>query len=181
MRRILKITGITIALSLTIFGFQFANNVPNSGNDEIQIIENYESIFSFKQLVNNPKFKDKVLYVDIWGVYCKPCIEEFNHIQALKDSFKNKPVEFVYLASPYKRSNDVAKWKSGMKKYNLTGHNMLMFLDFYNGIWEEIPEMKEPFLIPHYLIVNKDGKIVNPNAPRPSSKKTLYEEITELL
>ena len=53
--------------------------------------------------------------------------------------------------------------------------------DFYNGIWKEIPKMKNPFSIPHYLIIDKKGDIVNPNAPRPSSKNDLHNEIDKLL
>ena len=176
-----KIIGIIIFLGVSIYGFKYSYDISFSGNDKIKIIENYESTSSINDIIENPKFKNKVLYIDIWGVYCKPCIKEFKILPELKEKYKNDPIEFIYLASPYNRIDDTQKWKSGIKKYNLQGYNALMSLTFYQDIWKEIPEMKNPFSIPHYLIVDKNGKVINPNAPRPSDKKDLYNELDKLL
>ncbi len=181
MRKVIKFIAAILILSIAVYGMIYLNNISFSGNDEIQIIDNYQSISSLEELLKNPRFRDKALYIDIWGVYCRPCIEEFDYIVDLKEKFRDKPVEFIYLASPYLRFNDVERWKSGMKKYDLKGHNMLMSPEFYKGIWTEIPEMKEPFVIPHYLIVDRNGKVVNPNAPAPSSGELVFNEISEAL
>lgn len=181
MKKTLKIISIVFLMCIVGYAINYWNKISFSGDDKIKIIENYESISSVNELVNIPKFDNKILYIDMWGVYCAPCIKEFKYIDELKDKFKNEPVEFLYLATPYNHFNDIERWKAGLKKYNLEGYNMLMSIEFYDGIWKEIPEMQNPFLIPHYLIIGKNGKIVNPNAPRPSSKELLYKEIAQQL
>lgn len=181
MKKTLKIVVLVIAIGIIGYGIKYLNDTTFSGNDRIKIIENYESISSLNDIINNPDFKNKVLYVDLWGVYCTPCIAEFEYMPALKEKYKNEDVAFIYLSAPYNRFDDTQKWKSGIKKYNLEGYNALMSMDFYNEIWKEVPKMKNPFSIPHYLIIDKNGKIINPNAPRPSGKETLYVELDKLL
>ncbi|MBK7467699.1 MAG: hypothetical protein IPJ43_13355 [Saprospiraceae bacterium] len=34
---------------------------------------------------------------------------------------------------------------------------------------------------PSYILIDKDGKTIDPKAPRPSSKKIIYDKINALL
>jgi len=181
MRKTFKTLGIIIIIVIIGYVFKLVNDYSFSGNKDIKIIENYDKILTLSELIQRDKFKNKVLYIDLWGVHCKPCIKEFKHLPELKERYKNSDVEFIYLASPYKRINDTQEWKTAIKKYDLHGYNLLMNIDFYYDIWEEVPEMKNKYNIPHFLLVDKNGKIVNSNAPKPSNKSELYKEINKLL
>ena len=181
MKKTLKSLSLVIILGLFGYGIKFLLDYSYNGNDEIKLITNYEQISSISELVKNEEFKNKILYIDIWGVYCKPCIDEFNHKESLIDKYKDKDVVFIYMASPYGRINDTQQWKAALKKYDLYGHNMLMSMDFYMNIWDEIPEMSSRFEIPHYILIDRQGNVANPNAPMPSSKTELYTEIDKLL
>jgi thiol-disulfide isomerase/thioredoxin len=181
MKKILMIVGLIVITGIVGYWIKYNNDLSFSGTKSIIILNDYDKISSLADLVEREEFENKVLYVDLWGVYCRPCIEEFKYLSDIKDRYRNKDIEFVYLASPYNHINDVQKWKAAVKKYDLKGHNILMCLDFYTEIWEEVPEMKEPFLIPHYLIIDKNKRVIEANAPRPSEKERLYSILDNLL
>lgn len=69
------------------------------------IIAHYEdgSPFSLKE------FKGKVLYIDTWATWCKPCIAEFPGSISLRSSYKdNSDVVFIFLSI----DSDEQKWKT---------------------------------------------------------------------
>ncbi len=156
---------------------------------DFEIIEDSTNIFkSIDDFFKLDKFKGKVIYVDVWGTRCGPCIKEFEYHKDLKEKFKDKSVEFLYLCSPYSMnwdSQNVELWKKLIVKHNLEGLNVFMSPYCYmDGFFEKYSDKyteREKYGIPAYLLVNKNGQIVNFKAPRPSSKNELYDEIESLL
>lgn len=74
---------------------------------DFEIIEDSTNIFkSIDDYFKLDKFKGKVIYVDVWGTRCGPCIKEFEYHKGLKEKFKDKSVEFLYLRSPYSMNWD---------------------------------------------------------------------------
>ncbi|MEC3905741.1 TlpA disulfide reductase family protein [Tamlana sp. 2201CG12-4] len=156
---------------------------------DFEIIE--DSTNTFKEIddfFKLDKFKGKVIYVDVWGTRCGPCIKEFAYNKELKEKFKNKQVEFLYLCSPYSMKRDslnIELWKKLIVKHNLGGLNIFMSPQCYmEGFFEKYADKyteREQYGIPAYLLVNKKGDIINFKAPRPSSKEKLYKEIEDLL
>lgn len=181
MKKILKIILVILFIGVSIYGIKFLYDLSFSGTQEIKIIENYNDISSINELINQPEFKHKILYIDLWGVYCKPCIYQFQFMPEIKNKFKGKDIAYIYLATPYGHINDEQLWKSKMKKYKLEGHHVLMNMDFYKNIWNQIPGMTNKWAIPHYVLVDKNGKIVNANAPLPQNQTELYLQINALI
>lgn len=129
---------------------------------------------SIESVLNIPELKGKVVYIDLWGTRCGPCIEEFKNIKSLKEHYKNKSVAFLYLKSPYD-FDDSKEWQEMVNRFNLDGVNVSMSINLYvNGFWERF-KTKYPenrlYGIPTYLIVNKKGQIINFDAPRRFLKK----------
>ncbi len=71
------------------------------------------------------------------------------------------------------------QWKDMIKYYRLSGShirtNAALQQDLINKLWDG-----KGYAIPRYLIL-KDGKLVVPNALRPSDKDKLYEQISKYL
>lgn len=44
------------------------------------------------------KYKGRVVYVDFWGTWCVPCIEDIPKAKKLKEALKGEEVVFLYLA-----------------------------------------------------------------------------------
>ena len=148
-------------------------------NSEIKIIENYDKIIHFAEILSMKEFENKVIYIDIWGTGCSPCIAESKHLPELKKRYKNKDVVFLYLAKPYGIFR-ISKWKKEMQKYNLEGYHIYMSEELKNNIKKEVPGIRKVG-IPKYILINKNGSVAYPDAPRPSSGDELYKLIDKLL
>jgi len=106
-------------------------------------------------------FKGKVVYIDFWGVYCGPCIYEIeNYSDKLHEKYKNADVVFLNICVDSKETI----WKAALKKYHLKGINLIA-----EG-WANSPICQDYNIngLPHYVLINKNGIIIDNNAPRPS-------------
>ena len=158
------------------------SNTAHSQVDKSKIIlyGDTTQFHTIEDVLKLPYFKDKVVYVDIWGTGCGPCIKEFPNLRGMKERYKNKPVAFLYLKSPY-GFDDTKEWKQMVYKYKLQGVNISMSIKFYsNNFWEKYKDKykeQRSYGIPTYLIISKRGIIVDFDAPRPGNKEKLYKLI----
>jgi thiol-disulfide isomerase/thioredoxin len=175
---------IVLALiSGLITGFYFFKT-SYRGDEQIIFMNQSDKINSIEDLIKQKEFKGKVLYIDIWGPNCGPCIHEFKNLKNLKERYNNGHVKFIYLSfikkAFIKRSADTAKWKSIIKEYEISGYHMYIDAEFYESIWK-IKGIRDLYGIPHYLIIDKNGNIANANAERPSSGEKLYQQLDNVL
>lgn len=116
------------------------------------------------------KYKGKVIYVDFWASWCIPCRAEMPNASILKDKLKGKNIIFLYLGY-----NDKEKaWLKARDQIGIQGEHYL--LDD-----KMIREAEELFVIngiPHYAIIDKDGKIISKRAERP---RDAYKELLDLV
>lgn len=114
------------------------------------------------------KHRGKVIYMDMWASSCSPCRKEMPASRRLKDRLDSDGVIFMYISSDRNESD----WKRAVKEYDLG--------DIGENYWIVSAESK--FLteikfryIPRYLIFDTDGRLVNLDAPRPSSSEIINE------
>ena len=111
------------------------------------------------------KHKGKVIYVDFWSSWCVPCREEMVPSAKLRELYKGKDVAFVYLA--YKDTK--SSWKKAAKQEGLAEiENNFIITNSKNSKTLEAIKLD---LIPRYIIFDKQGSLVEMNAPRPSDKQ----------
>ena len=126
---------------------------------------------SLSKVLNS--MKGKVVYVDFWASWCRPCCAEMEPAAELRERLKGKDVEFIYLSTDEDHSKmcgSLDKLKlTGCKVYRIQNPKAAKFMYEYNIN-----------LIPRYMLIDKNGRIVNDNAPRPSSDK-LEQQMTALL
>jgi thiol-disulfide isomerase/thioredoxin len=118
------------------------------------------------------KYAGKVVYVDFWATWCGPCLAEMPNSNKLHERFAGKDVVFLYLAS----HSENETWKSLIKKLNIQGEHYLLNNNDFNAISAKFQLSS----IPRYLLLNKQGLVVNANARRPSDIG-LNQEIESLL
>lgn len=160
-----------------------------NGNDDYTIIGDSTNIYpTIDSILKLKKFQNKVVYVDIWGTRCSPCIQEFGYLPALKEKFAKDSVAFLYLCSPYSVKWDKQnekRWHDLIIKHELKGVNVFISPECYDsGFFEKYKDNyteERRYTIPMYLLVDRTGEIVNFNAPRPSTGELLYKDIQLLL
>lgn len=113
-------------------------------------------------------FKGKVTYIDIWATWCLPCRGEIPALKELEKKFHGKDVAFVSISIDQNKD----EWKEFVKSEDLKGVQLFAENAFESQFIQEYGIRQ----IPTFIIIDKEGKIVNADAPRPSS-----DEITGLL
>lgn len=174
----------TIKLSIGLFfvaliagGTYYVFVINSKGTEQIKYLEPDDEYSSFSDIVQHPDLKGKVIYVDYWHTGCSPCIEEFKSLPALKEKFKeNKDLAFLYLGKDRSIPGEKFRWKKMIEKKTLLGDHYFMTNEKYDKLWgETVNDTTIMQAFPHYLIVDRSGKIINNNAPRPSDKKLVTE------
>ena len=142
---------------------------------EQRLIPNYDSIVSIEELLS--KFKDKVIYIDLWATWCGPCKEQFAFKKEIDPIFKSKGVEVLYISLD--RGNEKQKWVNMIKYYNLEGYHVLASEKLANDIYKTFGQHMS-LMIPYYVIC-KDGKVMLKDAKRPQDKGALIKQIESVL
>jgi len=132
---------------------------------------NSDTPVSFQDLLK--KHKGKVIYIDFWASWCTPCIAEMKPADELKEKLAGKPFVLVSISLDEKLS----AWKAAAAKY-LDGNPESYILG--NPKKSSLVAQLKLVSIPRYLLIDKTGKIVNKDAPRPSEEK-LLDDIRALL
>lgn len=119
--------------------------------------------FVWQDIIN--KYRGKVIYVDLWASWCAPCKAEMPAAKQLRESYKDKDVVFVYLAVNDKEQN----WHQAIEdcQTDYLGDNYLVLNTATAALLNEI-KFKT---IPRLLLYDKNGELVDTDAPRPSSSQ----------
>lgn len=113
------------------------------------------------KMVSLKDFRGKVVYLDLWASWCGPCLREIPDTKKLEEELKGKDV--VFLCVSVDRDEDA--WKKTVKEKEMPGIHLICKGDFES----EIAKLYNVKGIPRYILIDKNGKIVNVNANRPSS------------
>ena len=118
------------------------------------------------RLVSLESFRGKVVYVDVWATWCSPCKGEIPHLKKLEEELNNEDIVFVSVSID--REKDKEAWKNMVKEKELGGYQL-----YASGDWES--KIAKDYVIrgiPYFIIIDKEGELVEVNASRPSNPKT---------
>jgi thiol-disulfide isomerase/thioredoxin len=116
------------------------------------------------QAVPLSKFKGHYVYLDFWATWCGPCIKQIPSLEKLKKEYKDKNIKFISISFDSKA--DKEKWKNFVRKRDMT--KIQLWADSLNK--KKISNAFNIKMIPRFVLIDDEGKIVDANAPRPSKK-----------
>ncbi|MEO6437024.1 MAG: TlpA disulfide reductase family protein [Tepidisphaeraceae bacterium] len=99
--------------------------------------------------VSTDSLKGKVVLLNFFATWCGPCVQEMPHLQALSETYKDKPV--VVLSIAREQGADEVKKFVEQKKLTFT-----IALDPKREAYKQFATM----YIPRSYVLDRDGKIV---------------------
>jgi thiol-disulfide isomerase/thioredoxin len=107
-------------------------------------------------------FKGKVVVLDIWAMWCAPCLTEKPFFQKLEEEYKDRnDIVFIGVSHDGLRQKEI--WKRFVER---KGWKNIELIANYN---ESIGKYYKIAGIPRLMVFDKEGNIVTVDAPRPSS------------
>lgn len=133
---------------------------------QIRLIGKEVPDFCYKNVkgeeVKFSSLRGKYVYIDMWATWCRPCCEEIPYMSELERQFHGKNIHFVSLSC----DKDQEAWKKKVGNDKMGGIQLNCGGD---------PEFMKFFGIrgiPHFILLDPEGKVVNPNMSRPSQEVT---------
>lgn len=122
-------------------GGYFVNGIPDVQADKV-----FDNIIS--------KYKGKVIYIDFWATWCGPCRDGIKAIAPLKEELKGKNIVFVYITD---ETSPLNTWQNMIP--DIKGEHYRLNKDD----WNYLRGMFNIGCIPHQVLVDTNGKIINPD------------------
>jgi peroxiredoxin len=116
---------------------------------------------SANKTVRLSDFRGKLVYIDFWSIGCAPCMYEINHFSSrLHENYADKGLIFINICV----DTSLDKWRKAITKHKIEGINL------FAGGWtqSEVCQNYAIDAIPHYILIDQEGKFVKYNAERPS-------------
>lgn len=125
------------------------------------------------EMISSESLKGKVIYIDVWATWCSPCIYEIPYLNKLEEELHKEEIAFVSISVD--DNKDIEAWKKMVKEKELGGYQL-----YAKGGWDS-KIIKDYVIrgIPYFIIIDKEGKLVEIFATRPSNPKT-KEKLLEL-
>jgi thiol-disulfide isomerase/thioredoxin len=137
--------------------------IKNPFGEEIKFLENYENVNTLEDAIKT--LKGKAIYVDVWASWCGPCKAEFAHNAELKKVLDEKDISILYISIDDDTRN--AQWLNDIKYYNLAGTHIRVNKLFDSDL-RRLFDKNGGLAIPWYILIDKDGNILDLDAGSPS-------------
>ncbi|MFV0289407.1 MAG: TlpA family protein disulfide reductase [Mangrovibacterium sp.] len=125
------------------------------------------------KMVSLSEQRGKVVLIDVWATWCKPCNNEIPHLAKLEEYYHGKNI--VFMGVSLDEEKNFQKWKDFVKEEKLGGIQL-----FANGFKSDIATYYGIHAIPRFILIDQEGKVVSIDAPRPSNPE-LKKYIDKLL
>jgi len=107
-------------------------------------------------------FAGKYVYIDCWATWCGPCCREQPFLKKLEEKYAGKNIRFVSISC----DQDKSAWEKAVREGKLEG------IHLHSGNYDPFLEAYMIQTIPHFILIDREGKIINSSMTRPSDSET---------
>lgn len=159
------VLSVILIISINVIAQQQTMNDIPDGANLVNLNDSKYQAMSFGKIIN--LYEGKVVYLDFWASWCGPCKKEMPHSLKMQEHFKGKDVVFIYMSS----DRNPKAWQNSIGRLQITGENYLANAK----VWKEYNSMFEVKFIPRYVLIDKEGRVVNAMAKRPSNPESIAD------
>lgn len=142
------------------------SNFNNDVFKSVTLNKNFSTLegteITFKNILKENE--GKTIVIDIWASWCPDCIKGIPSIEKMQEQFPD--VSYVFLSL----DKTPEAWKEAIKKYNLKGSHYYLNEKMSGEFGKSI----DLDWIPRYIIINKEGKIVDYKSIAADDKTFLF-------
>lgn len=151
------------------------NNFVSTGNSNAkELRSNGSERKSWDDLLQS--YKGKVIYIDFWASWCMPCRSEMPGARDLIKAYDNNAFAYVFISI----DDLLTDWKEASGEENIISYKYNYLLS--NSGDSQIGKLLQLSSIPRHVLINKQGVIVDLNAPGAAEmmkNKTIDNLISE--
>ena len=115
-------------------------------------------------------FRGKYVYIDVWATWCGPCRQEIPYLKKLDEDYKDAQIVFLSLSV----DQDKAKWEKMVKEQSMSGVQLHIG---QNSSFQQAYKIEG---IPHFILIDREGRIIDKKMSRPSMVEVTRERIENL-
>jgi len=108
--------------------------------------------------------KGKIVLLDFWASWCGPCRAENPAMESLEKLYEKKNIVFVRISTDQKKED----WLRANKEESIFTRNNFLLLNADRSTFVKAHKINT---IPRYLLIDKNGKMITDDAPRPSNPR----------
>lgn len=115
-------------------------------------------------------FRGKYVYIDVWATWCGSCRQEIPYLKKLDEDYKDAQIVFLSLSV----DQDKAKWEKMVKEQSMSGVQLHIG---QNSSFQQAYKIEG---IPHFILLDREGRIIDKKMSRPSMDEVTRERIENL-
>ena len=146
-------------------------------SEQIRFIKDYQHVNSLAELLK--KFKGKPVFIDLWASWCEPCLQEFKFSHVLYNFLRKRNIEIIYIS--FDTDAQDSGWENSIKKFKLCGNHIRANKSLQDDITTLIWGTKNAYSIPHYMLFDKQGIVINKSELNPSGGDLLYNNLKKVM
>lgn len=165
----LKVNGYTDDVKGLMEDIEICSNTEATRQKAIELKEKYypvrvgamapdfEMVDEYGKMIKLSDFKGKIVFIDVWATWCGGCVAGLPAFIALKEQYKDRD-DVVFLTISDDGAEAKSRWLNFLKEKKYSGVMPHLLIN------SEKDRFTEDYCItgiPRYILIDKEGKIVN--------------------
>ncbi len=118
-----------------------------------------KNTFSLENML--AQYKGKFVLIDFWATWCVPCRQEIPYWEKLSRQYPTDKIVFLSVSL----DKEIQVWQKGVIASGVVKNYQYLWL---NSEKSAFAKQYDVSTVPRYMLFDKEGKIINMDAPRPS-------------